>query len=125
MGRAKIVMKVKPKRGRPPTDDREPFVGIQLPAELMADVDAWAKEVAVRSRSEAIRRLVEFGLARGKSAGAPPAKTAERAKQLAAKTIDHLLDPAAPIEESANRRRRLLKGPEEFREVRVDLQKGT
>jgi hypothetical protein len=77
----------------------------------------------VRWRSEAIRRLLEFGLARGKSAGPPSAKTAERAKQLAAKTIDHLLDPEAPIEEAANRKRLLLKGPEEFREVRVDLQK--
>ena len=95
-------------------------MGIQLPAELIANVDAWAKEVSVRSRSEAIRRLVEFGLAGGKSARPPSARTAERAKQLAAKTIDHLLDPEAPIEEAANRKRRLLKGPEEFREVRVD-----
>ena len=128
MGRTKIVkksIKVKPKKGRPPTGGREPFVDIRLPAELVANVDAWAKEVTVRSRSEAIRRLVEFGLARGKSAGPPSAKTAERAKELAAKTIDHLLDPEAPIEEAANRKRRLLKGPEEFREVRVDLQKET
>jgi hypothetical protein len=43
-----------------------------------------------------IRRLVELGLARSKSAGPPSAKTAERAKQLAAKTIDHLLDSDAP-----------------------------
>ena len=28
--------------------------------------------------------------------------------------------PAAPAEEKASRKRRLLKGPEEFREVRVD-----
>jgi hypothetical protein len=67
-----------------------------------------------------IRRLVELGLARSKSAGPPSARTAERAKQLAAKTIDHLLDSDAPTEEVANRKRRLLKGPEEFREVRVD-----
>jgi hypothetical protein len=128
MGRAKIVkksIKVKPKRGRPPSGGREPFVGIRLPAELIANVDAWAKEVTVRSRSEAIRRLVEFALARSKSAGPPSAKIAERARQLAAKTIDHILDPEAPIEEAANRKRRLLKGPEEFREMRVDLQKET
>jgi len=93
-------------------------VGIQLPAELIANVDAWAKEVSVRSRSEAIRRLVEFGLAGGKSARPPSARTAERAKQLAAKTIDRLVDPAAA--EAVSRKRRLLKGPDEFREVRVD-----
>jgi hypothetical protein len=35
-----------------------------------------------------------------------------------------LVDPAAPAEEAANRKRRLLKGPEEFREVRHDQLKG-
>jgi hypothetical protein len=35
------------------------------------------------------------------------------------------VDPAAHPEEAANRKRRLIKGPEEFREVRVDRLKKT
>jgi hypothetical protein len=41
----------------------------------------------------------------------------------AGKTIDKIADPAAHPEERAERRRRLTKGPEEFREVRVDRPK--
>jgi hypothetical protein len=88
-------------------------------------VDAWIKEQPKPkpSRPVAIRRLVEIGLAHSKSARYPSAKSAEKAKQLAAKTIDGLVDPEAPTEEAANRKRRLLKGPEEFRELRVDREK--
>jgi hypothetical protein len=42
------------------------------------------------------------------------------AKQLAAETIDKLVDPTIPTDEVANRKRWLLMGPEEFRESRVD-----
>ena len=89
-------------------------MGIQLPAELIANVDAWAKEVSVRSRSEAIRRLVEFGLAGGKSARPPSARTAERAKQLAAKTIDHLLDPRLQLRERPTEGAGCSKGRRNF-----------
>jgi hypothetical protein len=62
-----------------------------------------------------------MGLERhSKSVGKPSAKRVERAKQLAAKAIDGLVDPVAPTEEAADRKLRLLKGPEEFREVRRD-----
>jgi hypothetical protein len=36
---------------------------------------------------------------------------------------DRLSDSAAHPEEQASRKRRLLKGPEEFREVRIDRAK--
>ena len=42
---------------------------------------------------------------------------------MAAQTIERKLDPAVPAEERAQRRRRLTKGPTEFREDRVDLPK--
>ena len=95
-----------------------------MPSALIAEVEAWAAANKT-SRSDAFRRLVELGLAGSKSAGPTSAESAERARQLAAKTIDDLVDPAAPAEETANRKRRLLKGPEEFREVRVDSGKET
>jgi hypothetical protein len=59
----------------------------------------------------------------------PPARPASkpdrrlRAAELAGKTIEKIIDPAAPPDEHAQRRHRLTKGPEEFREVRVDRPK--
>jgi hypothetical protein len=46
-----------------------------------------------------------------------------RAQELAAKAIDKIVDPAAPPEERAERKRRLTKGPEEFREARINRPK--
>jgi hypothetical protein len=46
-----------------------------------------------------------------------------RAQELATKAIEKIIDPAARPEERAQRRRRLTKGPLEFREDRVDLPK--
>jgi hypothetical protein len=46
-----------------------------------------------------------------------------RAAELAEKAIDKVADTTAAPEERAERKRRLTKGPEEFREVRVDRPK--
>ena len=70
--------------------------------------------------SEAIRRLVELGLTVRIKPKRAPAGRADRAKELAAKAIDSLTVGTADDEEKASRKRRLIKGPEEFREVRVD-----
>jgi hypothetical protein len=53
---------VKPKRGRPSTGGRDPFVGIRLPAALIEEIQTWSDKHEAASRSEAIRRLVELGL---------------------------------------------------------------
>jgi hypothetical protein len=42
------------------------------------------------------------------------------ARDLAAVQIDRLTDSTVPAEEQASRKRRLLKGPEEFRDLRID-----
>ena len=117
----------KKSRGRPKkVGGVYPVSAVRLPPDLGAAVDKWAERQDDQpTRSEAIRRLVELGLAGRKTAGPPSAKKAERAKQLAGKAIDGLVDPAVPTDEAANRKRRLLKGPEEFREVRVDSGKET
>jgi hypothetical protein len=78
------------------------------------------------SRSEAIRRLVELGLGKpgsGQNARLTGKDHAERAKELAGTAIDRLVEPAASVEEKATRKRRLIKGPSEFRETRVDRPK--
>ncbi|SRR5260221_7435899 len=115
---------VKPKRGRPPTGGRDPFVGIRLPEDLLDEIEAWSDENEAASRSEAIRRLVELGL-KAKTPARPVSKPGQRARaqELAAKAIEQIIDPSAPPEERAQRRRRLTKGPPEFREDRVDLTK--
>jgi len=53
----------KRKRGRPATG-RDPVTAIRLPEDLRVRVEAWATKLAdTPSRSEAIRRLIEIGLA--------------------------------------------------------------
>jgi hypothetical protein len=54
------------KRGRPFTgvDNRDPVTAIRLSSEFRAAVDAWAaRQDDQPPRSEAIRRLVQLGLA--------------------------------------------------------------
>jgi hypothetical protein len=117
-------IKVKPKkRGRPATG-KDPLMGFRASPEMRASVVRWAEnEPDQPTLSEAIRRLVEMGL---KSVSGPkPARNAtrsSRAAELAAKVIDKLGDPAASTEER-DERRRLTKGPPEFREDRVDRPK--
>jgi Arc/MetJ-type ribon-helix-helix transcriptional regulator len=95
-----------------------PTTTLRLPEKLSEQIDAWAhKQPDAPGHSEAIRRLVELGLKR-------PVNTPGRrlrAQELAAQAIEKMIDPAAPPEERAQRRRRLMKGPSEFREDRVDL----
>lgn len=83
-----------------------------------------------RKRGSSLRsspRLAEIGLGKSLSNSAMTSTgkvSAERAKELVGKTIDRLGDPAASAEENATRQRRLIKGPSEFREQRVDRGKG-
>ena len=43
---------------------------------------------------------------------------APKAAEMAASTIDHIRDKTAPTEEQQRRKRRLIRGPEEFRDMR-------
>ncbi len=93
-----------------------------MPPTLIADVEAWAAANET-SRSDAFRRLVELGLTVGTEQKQTTAATADRAKELASKAIDSLTAGAPNNDEKSSRKRRLIKGPEEFREVRVDRPK--
>ena len=63
-------IKVAPKRrgrGRPPSGGRDPIVPTRFPEDQIAAIDEWAAKAGdAVTRSEAIRRLVEMGLAKGK-----------------------------------------------------------
>jgi hypothetical protein len=121
---AKTTMVTKKKRGPPPTGQ-----GLQIgerwhPPELAA-IDRWiASSGEQMTRGQAIRRLVELALKAetpAKSAGKTGRRV--RARELATKAIELIIDPDAPPEERAQRRRRLTKGPPEFRQDRVDQPK--
>ena len=117
----KLRTGTKRKRGRPATG-RDPVTAIRLPEDLRVRVEAWAAiQNDKPSRSEAIRRLVEMGLASVRSAKPINKKSAAQAAHLAKQMVDYLSDQSAPADIRAQRRRRLLKGPSEFREIRTDL----
>jgi hypothetical protein len=74
---AKVTTVVRQKKmGRPITVEAEKAIGIRLPGSLLDAIDNWAKTNQA-SRSEAIRRLVERGLAAGPD-GPKPRRLAKR-----------------------------------------------
>jgi hypothetical protein len=110
------------KRGRPATG-QDPVSAIRLSVELTRAIDSWAARNKAASRSEAIRQLVEMGLAGLQSTDRRTAKTAVRASDMAGRQIDKIGDPSASAKERQDRKRRLLKGPSEFRDMRGDQPK--
>jgi Arc/MetJ-type ribon-helix-helix transcriptional regulator len=50
------------KMGRPVTVEAERSIGIRLPGQQLEAVDTWAEAQGITSRSEAIRRLIDYGL---------------------------------------------------------------
>jgi hypothetical protein len=117
----KKSIKVKPKkRGRPATG-RDPVMGLRMSPNLRGAVVKWAEiQPDNPSVSEATRRLIELGLTvKARSKQGSRARS-EAASAMASDQLDQLVDQSASAEQQANRKRRLLKGPEEFQSVRVD-----
>jgi hypothetical protein len=114
----------KKSRGRPKKKGGvDPVTAVRLPKALSDAVDSWAANQDDEPvRSEAIRRLVELGLS-VKTKSAPSERQRAALADLASKAIDSLTVGTADSDEKASRKRRLLKGPEEFREVRTDRPK--
>jgi len=92
---------------------------IRLPRIIWGQIDRLRREHGVRTRSEAIQRLVEQALGSDPERR-PSRQAAARASELAGREIDRLADPSATEEEQAKRKRRLIKGPREFRRTRRD-----
>jgi Arc/MetJ-type ribon-helix-helix transcriptional regulator len=120
MAKSKLV---KPKkRGRPATG-KDPLYAVRIPDALVLAIDRWAGRNDSPSRSDAIRRLLERGLGGAATARPRDKGSRRRAAEMAARQIDQLSDRAATDEERAQRKRRLIKGPKEFRDMRGDLPK--
>lgn len=103
---------------------RSAVSAVQLSQSLTAAIDAWAEAHRV-SRGDAIRLLVELGLK-----FAPVSESRRTVRQdfseiegEAVSRIRALLDPELSPEERERRIRRLIEGPPEFAEQRVDLPK--
>ena len=75
------------KRGRPPSanpKERDPLLGVRVPASLLSRLDAWAKAEGM-GRPDAVRHLLTLALDRLKAPAAkPPAKAARAAGRKAA-----------------------------------------
>src|SRR6478752_5203370 len=107
----------KKQRGPRPASERAP-IGASIPSELLARVDRWAaSQQDDPSRPEAIRRLVELALGIAQRAGVRTKKAAQAA-EMASEEIDRLGDVSATDEERQLRKRRLIKGPKEFLDLR-------
>jgi hypothetical protein len=102
---------------------------LRLHPPLLKNLNNWiADQPDNPSRPEAIRRLVEQALAgkdaRLSSVKAPARKAkAAHAAELAARVIETKTDKSQPIEEQKLRKRKLISGPTEFRDVRRDQPK--
>jgi hypothetical protein len=84
-------------------------------------VDRWRDRLDNElSRPAAIMQLAEIGLESAKPMGRTNPKSAAKASELAAQTLDRLTDQSASTQERSRRKRRLLKGPREFRKMRSD-----
>src|SRR2546421_8768234 len=105
-------------------DEKSERLEMRVPTSFLAAVDQWRrKQTDLPARAEAIRRLVELGLAGSRPLRQRSPKAVAKAVNLAGKQIDKLSDPSATAQERQLRKRRLLKGPKEFRDIRGDLAK--
>jgi hypothetical protein len=100
------------------------MMGFRAAPVLRASIVKWAENQSdMPTLSEATRRLVELGLTVKPKGRQTKEDQKLRAREMAGDAIDGMTDATAHPDDQVSRKRRLLKGPEEFREVRVDRPK--
>jgi hypothetical protein len=107
------------KRGPPATGKGTPIM-VRIQPHGLTALDGWIERQDDKpSRPEAIRRLVEKALARTTAPRQPSKGAARKATEMAGREIDRVLgNHSATGDERASRKRRLLSGPTEFRDMR-------
>ena len=101
-------------------------VTVRIDPHLVEQIDLWrARQEDNPSRAEAVRRLLEVGLAGGRPAMREKGYSANRTKiaRMAGRQLDLMADKEASNEERAARKKTLLKGPKEFHALRKELTK--
>jgi hypothetical protein len=97
-------------------------VGVRCHDDLLTAIDRWRRrEPDLPTRATAIRRLTELGLAGALPQQKTSKQAASKAHEMASQEIDRLEDASLPAHEREKRKRRLTKGPSEFREMRGDI----
>src|SRR6185295_3750096 len=96
---AKSIRVSTKRRGRPKTTGKGELIGVRILPPLLKKLDAWI------------------------SGQIPRPSRPEKASELAARAAEHLVDKSLPPEEQQRRKRALVKGPKEFRDIREDLPK--
>lgn len=100
------------------------MMGFRAEPVIRASIVKWAEnQPDLPSLSESVRRLVELGLTVKTKGRLSREGQKGRAREMAGIAIDHMRDTNAHPNDQASRKRRLLKGPEEFRDVRKDRPK--
>jgi hypothetical protein len=106
------------------------MIGFRADDVTRASIIKWAESQPDKpTLSDAIRRLVELGLtvkaervSKGEDAQQRQTRK-QRARELAGVAVDEMTDTTASAQDQVNRKRRLIRGPEEFRKARIDLPK--
>jgi hypothetical protein len=107
-----------PKKRPPQTGE---LIGVRIQPQPLALIDAWRrKQNDLPSRAEAIRRLVEYTLGAPQATVPTSTRKAQKASELAGRTAERIVDKTMPPEEQQRRKRALIKGPKEFRDIRED-----
>lgn len=99
-------------------------LSVRCDPKMLIGLDEWRHaQRGAPSRAAAIPRLVQQALA-GVTATRQHSSTSKRkAADMAGRELDRLGDQQASGEERAYRKRRLIRGPQEFRETRRDQPK--
>jgi trehalose-6-phosphate synthase len=79
-------------------------------------------QAAIRS-SEAIRKLLEQVPTLSQDNRSTNERKARKAAEMAGRTVEAIESQSVPAEEQARRKRALIRGPKEFRDIREDLPK--
>jgi hypothetical protein len=116
------ISNIRKKRGRGrPKLGAIPVLVRLLPAQA-ALLDEWRKNTDDKpGRPEAIRRILEQNLPRPHEAPVATMRSGEKASDLADRAAQRLVDKSLPPEEQQRRKRSLIKGPKEFRDIREDV----
>jgi hypothetical protein len=88
------------------------------PSIVMKMLSLLMLEASPTHQSPAIRQLVKIALS-----GSLSRPQAKKASELAAGAAERILDKSLPEEEQQRRKREVIKGPKEFRDIRQDVPK--
>jgi len=97
---------------------------MRVSAVFLKSIDRWRRSQTDKlSRADAVRRIVEQALVGKAAPGQRSKEAARKASHLAARAIEGLGDKSQPVAEQQRRKRRLIRGPHEFRDIRDDQPK--